>query len=117
MPIRRATVSPTLAPATALFRSLADPARLAIISRLADGEACVSDLMGDLELAQSTVSGHVACLRECGLVEGRAEGRQTFYSLAHPQLLDLLASAEGLLAATGDAVDLCSNYGEGRSGR
>jgi hypothetical protein len=34
-----------------------------------------------------------------------------FYSMARPELLDLLASAETLLAATGNAVALCSNYG------
>ena len=34
-----------------------------------------------------------------------------FYSLAHPELMDLLASAERLLALTGEAVALCPNYG------
>ncbi|MEV5084064.1 metalloregulator ArsR/SmtB family transcription factor [Streptomyces sp. NPDC056159] len=93
-----------------LFRSLADPARLAIVRRLADGEARVVDLTGELGLAQSTVSKHLACLRECGLVDYRAEGRQSFYALSRPELLDLLAAAEALLAATGEAVALCPNY-------
>lgn len=95
----------------ALFHSLSDSARLAIVRRLADGEARVVDLIGELGLAQSTVSAHVACLRDCGLVTGRPEGRQVFYSLTRPELLDLLASAETLLAATGNAVALCPNYG------
>ncbi|MFJ5900530.1 ArsR/SmtB family transcription factor [Streptomyces sp. NPDC093064] len=99
-----------LAPAAVLFRSLADPARLAIVRRLADGEARVVDLTGELGLAQSTVSKHLACLRECGLVDYRAEGRQSFYALSRPELLDLLAAAEALLAATGEAVALCPNY-------
>lgn len=97
--------------AVALFRSLADPNRLSIIRRLGHGEARVADLIEGLGLAQSTVSAHVGCLRGCGLVIGRSEGRQVFYSLARPELLDLLASAETLLAATGDAVALCPNYG------
>lgn len=101
--------------AVALFHSLSDPARLAIVRRLADGEARVVDLIGELGLAQSTVSAHVACLRDCGLVTGRPEGRQVFYSLTRPELLDLLASAETLLAATGNAVALCPTYGT-RSG-
>lgn len=96
----------------ALFRSLGDPARLAIVMRLAAGEARVVDLTGELGLAQSTVSKHLACLRGCGLVEFRAEGRQSFYSLARPELLELLRSAESLLARTGDAVALCPVYGE-----
>ena len=97
--------------AVALFHSLSDGNRLAIIRRLAGGEARVADLVHDLALAQSTVSAHVACLRDCGLVQARPEGRQIFYSLARPELLDLLAAAERLLAATGSAVALCPTYG------
>lgn len=97
--------------AVALFHSLSDATRLAIVQRLATGEARVADLVGELGLAQSTVSAHVACLRDCGLVEGRAQGRQVFYALTRPELMDLLAAGETLLAATGNAVVLCPNYG------
>ena len=93
--------------AVSLFRSLADPTRLAILRHLALGEHRVVDLTAHLGLAQSTVSGHLSCLRECGLVVARAEGRASLYSLARPELLDLLASAETLLEATGGAVALC----------
>ena len=103
-----------LGPAAALFRSLADPARLAIVRRLAGGEARVVDLTGELGLAQSTVSKHLACLRECGLVQVRPVGRASVYSLAQPALADLLAAAETVLAATGNAVALCPVYGQGR---
>lgn len=98
-------------PAAALFRSLAEPVRLSIVLRLSLGEARVVDLTHELGLAQSTVSKHLACLRGCGLVDYRAEGRQSFYFVARPELLDLLRSAEGVLAATGEAVALCPTYG------
>jgi DNA-binding transcriptional ArsR family regulator len=101
-----------LAPAALLFHSLADPVRLAILQRLASGEARVVDLKDELELAQSTVSKHLACLRDCRLVDFRAEGRQSFYFVARPELLDLLRSAEEVLAATGEAVVLCPVYGD-----
>ena len=97
--------------AEALFHSLSDGTRLAIVRRLAEGEARVADLVVQLGLAQSTVSKHVACLRDCGLVDGRPVGRQVFYSLIRPELLDLLVAAETVLAATGNAVALCPNYG------
>ncbi|THG31133.1 ArsR/SmtB family transcription factor [Naasia lichenicola] len=97
--------------AVSLFHSLADSNRLTIVRRLATGEARVGDLVRELGLPQSTTSEHVACLRDCGLVVGRPEGRQIFYSLAHPELVDMLSVAETLLAATGYEVDLCSNYG------
>ena len=62
-------------------------------------------------LAQSTVSTHLACLRDCGLVDYRVEGRQSFYALSRPELMDLLRSAELVLGATGRAVALCPVYG------
>jgi DNA-binding transcriptional ArsR family regulator len=102
--------------AVTLFRSLADPTRLSIVRWLAQGEARVADMTEALGLAQSTVSAHVACLRDCALVSGRPQGRQMFYALARPELLDLLASAETLLAATGATVALCPNYGTDRAG-
>ncbi len=101
-----------LAGAAALFRGLADPTRLAIVRRLRRGEARVVDLTRELGLGQSTVSAHLACLRDCALVSGRPEGRQMFYALTRPELIDLLTSAEQLLAASGDAVALCSICGQ-----
>jgi ArsR family transcriptional regulator, cadmium/lead-responsive transcriptional repressor len=53
-----------LVPAATLFRSLGDLSRLAIVRRLAEGPARVTDLVTALGLAQSTVSKHLACLRE-----------------------------------------------------
>jgi ArsR family transcriptional regulator, cadmium/lead-responsive transcriptional repressor len=104
-------VAAGMTPAVALFRSLADQTRLRIVQRLAAGEARVVDLTGELGLAQSTVSKHLACLRDCGLVDYRTEGRQSFYALSRPELMDLLTTAEGVLAATGEAVALCPTYG------
>lgn len=102
-----------LAPAVALFNSLSDPTRLAILQHLTGGERRVRDLTEELGLAQSTVSGHLACLRECGLVDSRPEGRASLFSLTiEPELLAVLDAAERLLAATGDAVALCPNYGQ-----
>ena len=100
-----------LAPAAALFRGLGDPSRLAILRHLALGEHNVRDLTEHLGLAQSTVSAHCRCLAGCGLVTSRAEGRATVYSLGGPEILDLLAAAERLLAATGDVVTLCPGSG------
>lgn len=96
-----------LAAAASLFRSLADPGRLMILQHLRHGEHRVRELTEHLGLAQSTVSAHLACLRDCGLVASRPEGRASMFSLAVPaELLDVLAAAERLREATGYAVDL-----------
>ncbi|WP_439659407.1 ArsR/SmtB family transcription factor [Lentzea sp. HUAS TT2] len=97
--------------AAALFRSLGDPKRLAILLELREREQRVADLVNTIGLSQATVSGHLACLRDCGLVDYRPEGRQSFYRLTVPDLDHLLHAAETVLAATGDAVVLCPNYG------
>ena len=102
-----------LSSAACMFRSLGDPARLAILRHLALGEHKVVDLTTHLGLAQSTVSAHLACLRDCGLLTSRPQGRASMWSLAHaPEVFDVLAAAERLLAVTGDAVALCPTYGE-----
>jgi len=101
-----------LSAAVSLFRSIGDPKRLAIVHELAQGERRVVDLTRVLGVAQSTVSAHLACLAECGLVTSRPLGRQSFYRLAQPALLDVLAAAEQLLAATGNAVSLCPTVGD-----
>lgn len=100
--------------AAALFHSLSDPSRLAILQHLIFGEHRVRDLTEHLGLAQSTVSAHLACLRECGLVASRPQGRASVFSLVSaPELLAVLAAAERLLATTGQGVALCPNYGLG----
>lgn len=101
-----------LTAAVCLFRSLADPTRLAILRHLAQGEHRVVELTAHLGLAQSTVSAHLACLRDCGLVSSRPRGRASVFSLVRPELFDLLAAAERVLAATGHAVTLCPVYGK-----
>lgn len=101
-----------LSPAASLFHSLSDPTRLAIVRHLAAGEHRVVDLTTHLGLAQSTVSAHLACLRDCGLVKSRPQGRASMFSLsAESRLMELLGAAERLLAETGDVVDLCPTYG------
>ena len=98
--------------AACLFNGFSDPSRLAILRHLATGEHRVVDLTEHLGLAQSTVSKHLACLKDCGLVTSRPQGRASMFALAHGDaVLNLLAAAEQLLAATGGAVELCPRYG------
>src|SRR5258708_16963876 len=82
-----------------------------IVRRLAGGPARVTDLVAALGLAQSTVSAHLACLRDCGLVASEPAGRASVFRLAQPALADLLTAAEAVLPATGNAVALCPSWG------
>jgi ArsR family transcriptional regulator len=64
-----------------LFKALADETRLRILALLAEGELCVCDLMATLDLPQSTISRHLAYLRNAGLVEDRRQGVWMYYRL------------------------------------
>ena len=107
--------APALEAAACLFHGFSDRSRLTIVQHLALGDHRVIDLTRHLGLAQSTVSRHLACLLDCGIVTVRAQGRASVYSLAHPEATtDLLAAAERLLGLTGDAVVACPRVGSGR---
>lgn len=68
-----------------IFRSLASQARLCIIRELSgETEKCVSDLVDCCGLGWSTVSHHLAILREAGIVSDEKRGQQVFYRLALP---------------------------------
>lgn len=84
--------------AATLFHGFSDRSRLTIVRHLFLGEHRVVDLTAHLGLAQSTVSKHLSCLLDCGIVVVRAQGRASMYSLAHPEAtLELLSAAEKLL--------------------
>lgn len=85
--------------AAALFHCLADPTRLMILEHLRTGEHKVRELTEHLGLAQSTVSAHLACLRDGNLVRVRSVGRSSFYSLCDRDALEtILDAAQPLLA-------------------
>ena len=73
------------------FKALADPTRVAIVSRLASGEqCCVCDLTDAFDLSQPTVSHHLRILRDAGLVEAERRGTFAYYWLV-PEAIERLA--------------------------
>ena len=98
-----------------LFRGFADASRLAILLALRDGERCVSELVAATGLTQSNVSGHLTCLRDCGLVVSRQAGRFVYYRLADPAVEQALDSAEEVLVRHAARLAACVNYREPQS--
>jgi ArsR family transcriptional regulator, cadmium/lead-responsive transcriptional repressor len=111
MPVAPASRAETGA---ALFRGLSDPTRLAILLELLDGERRVMDLVAAVGGSQSNVSGHLACLKDCGLVADRPEGRQAFYRIASKEVVGMLRAADKVLLANGHSIAICPRYGVGR---
>ena len=79
----------------ALFRALADPARVRIVNALAtsDDPVCVCELIEPLGLSQGTVSHHLKKLTDAGLLEREQRGKWAYFSL-NPEAVSLL---EGLV--------------------
>ena len=85
---RRATPA-VLALVAGRFRALAEPARLAILHALDDGERSVSELVASTGLAQGNLSKHLQQLHAAGFVSRRREGLFIHYALADSDVLAL----------------------------
>lgn len=82
----------TLERAAGLFAALGDPPRLRLLSLLAQGPACVSDLAADESEGISTISQRLKVLRNASLVRRRRRGKHIEYSLADQHVVDLVFS-------------------------
>jgi len=90
------------------FRGLGDPIRLRILELLRSaGELSVGELVARLELPQPKVSNHLACLRWCGFIEARREGRTVYNRIADGRVAEMLDLAESLLADNAEHVAAC----------
>jgi len=105
---QRAVSAVEIGLAAKLFAGFSDRTRLAILVELSAGERRVTDLVKALAGSQGNISGHLSCLKECGLVRDRPEGRQVFYRIALAEVLEVLRGGEALLAITRRAVQLCA---------
>lgn len=77
-----------------LFKALADPTRLRLVSMVAahqNGEACVCDLTGPLGLTQPTISHHLKILVDAGILTRDKRGVWAYYALV-PSALDALSA-------------------------
>ena len=115
------TASPFRLPAAPLetdlvakyFRGLGDPIRLRILAPLkSEGELSVGELVDRLALPQPKVSNHLACLRWCGFLEARREGRTVYNRIADARVAAMLELAQSLLADNADHVAACCRIDE-----
>ena len=88
------------------FDGLADPARLALLDALRAGELTASDAATAACISPSNASKHLACLRECGLVESRQDWRHVYYRLAQGvnQMLD---ANDAFIERVADRIAAC----------
>ena len=87
-----------------LGRTMADPTRSRILLTLLEGPEYPAVLARDLGLTPSNVSNHLACLRDCGIVVGQHQGRQTRYEIADPHLAQALTALVDTTLAVDEAA-------------
>ncbi len=71
-----------------ICKALADPKRIMIIHSLSRGEKTVSDLTGELGLAQANLSQHLAVMRDKGLLIAQRRGNNVYYSLSSSKIIE-----------------------------
>lgn len=76
--------------AVGVLKLLANPERLLLLCQLSQGEMCVSDLEQTLGIHQPTLSQQLGVLRGDGVVQTRREGKNIFYSVADPAILEII---------------------------
>jgi ArsR family transcriptional regulator len=94
-PLVRAPLTEPQAVALAtVFKAVADPIRLRLLSLIAShegGEACVCDLTDAFDVTGPTISHHLKVLRESGLIDGERRGTWVYYRV-RPEVLARLSA-------------------------
>ena len=80
-----------------ILKALAHPTRLFVVDELSHCERCVCDLQKMIGADMSTVSKHLAVLRDAGIVTARKSGNQVFYALRVPCVTDFFGCVEKVL--------------------
>lgn len=97
-----------LAVTAKFFHGLSDLTRLRIVEVLLEGEQNVSELVTLLGQPQSRVSNHLACLRWCGYVDSRRDGKFVYYRVADPRIRQLVELARSVIADNAASVLSCT---------
>jgi DNA-binding transcriptional ArsR family regulator len=91
------------------FHALSDLTRLRILELLLDeGEQNVSEIVSALGQSQGRISNHLACLRWCGYVDSRREGKFVHYRVSDPRVGELVALARVIIADNATAILSCT---------
>ena len=93
------------------FHGLADLSRLSLLEALRDGEMTASEAAATAGLTPSNASRHLACLRDCGLVESRQDWRQVYYRLADG-VTQLLDANDQFIERIADRIAACTRPGQ-----
>lgn len=87
-----------------LLSLIGQPARIQILLLLSKQEACVCHLEAALGMRQASISQHLMSLRKAELVTSQRDGRNIFYQLASPEVIQILEQAAQMIGITRDTL-------------
>lgn len=82
-----------------IMKAMAHPSRLMMVDALSHGEQCVCELTSLVGHDMSTVSKHLKVLKEAGIVEGEKRGKQAYYRLKIPCILNFFHCMDSVITA------------------
>ena len=82
----------------AVLKALAHPTRLWMVEQLESGEKCVCEFVEHIDADFSTVSKHLTVLKQAGIVQDEKRGKQVYYTLKVPCVLNFMHCVEAVLA-------------------
>jgi len=85
-----------------IIKAMAHPTRLFFVDQLSRGERCVCELTELVDADVSTISKHLAVLKNAGIVEDDKRGTRVFYSLRMPCVLNFFSCVETVLIQTAE---------------
>jgi ArsR family transcriptional regulator len=83
-----------------VLKALGHPTRLWMAEQLAEGEKCVCELAEDIEADFSTISKHLSVLKQAGVVIDEKRGKQVYYRLKVPCILNFIPCVEEVIQAS-----------------
>ncbi|MCG7381681.1 metalloregulator ArsR/SmtB family transcription factor [Paenibacillus sp. ACRRY] len=89
------------------MRGFSDKTRLLILDSIHQEEKTVSQIVEELGGNQSNISQHLACLKGCGIIVSRQEGKYIYYSLRNEQIRGLLQVIDDVYAQVENEVASC----------
>ena len=81
-----------------ILKAMAQPTRLKIIELLRDGEHCVCEIFPAIGHEQSNTSRHLQMMLKSGILKQRKEGLKIYYSLRHPEVLEIVVLSEQIIS-------------------
>ncbi len=94
------------------FDGLANPTRLKIVELLLErGEMNVREIIEAVQMSQGQVSNQLACLKWCGYVTSRSEGKFVYYRVTDTRIRDLINLARAVVADNAENIRACTRIG------